>query len=617
MSSPIQLLQPFLSEPVRSSHSNLETSHFTSHAGPRDLSPSGYENLDYATDLPDFLNDHSLSFPIHDSHSFAGPLPDMLQTPFVGNTARMPYGHLRNISFEDTGYRQFTGGRGHSHSLSLALNLADPPEIPHSHSASTFLLLDLIPPLLLLVSNQLLADSPYSAAVSATTPGRRGISKSFSLSNMFATPSRVGHSPSVKVGKTPLKGHRRTRSKAVEAGSSNLLATIANMKSSTLNHIPYEEDTSINSNPFDTTLMSPRLDNLSDYDATPLTTPAKFFGSQSSQYFTPNTRPISHSTNFGGNLDPNDMIGLRPKYTQPFPSSQSQIIGLPRSETLDSMNVEEQDDDACKQLRKAKSFTTFQDPTTGTSRSSSMRNIRLDEYLASSPSKALDPPAHVRSQNNADSVDLLQSDLTSLRKNNKLSSYPASIDLASITRQETNLTPNCTSIGGPNSLLPTMANMRSAPVLPLSRGSQAHEESSIEQSSSASTPNQSYSTNLSSTNLRKNLKSDGTYAYPSASEIKKASTTREIANFAEKILNSDLKRPIVIQEDSKVVADPKKKHVCPLCFARFQRPEHVKRHLKSHSDEKPFECDFPDCDRRFNRKDNLKAHLKKIHKKVF
>lgn len=45
----------------------------------------------------------------------------------------------------------------------------------------------------------------------------------------------------------------------------------------------------------------------------------------------------------------------------------------------------------------------------------------------------------------------------------------------------------------------------------------------------------------------------------------------------------------------------------------FQRPEHVKRHLKSHSSEKPFECQMPNCGKRFNRKDNLKAHLKKIH----
>lgn len=62
--------------------------------------------------------------------------------------------------------------------------------------------------------------------------------------------------------------------------------------------------------------------------------------------------------------------------------------------------------------------------------------------------------------------------------------------------------------------------------------------------------------------------------------------------------------------------DPKKKHKCPICDLRFQRPEHVKRHMKSHLLEKPFVCDVGECGKRFNRKDNLKAHLKKIHGRV-
>lgn len=64
----------------------------------------------------------------------------------------------------------------------------------------------------------------------------------------------------------------------------------------------------------------------------------------------------------------------------------------------------------------------------------------------------------------------------------------------------------------------------------------------------------------------------------------------------------------------KMGKPPKKVHCCPLCNAAFQRPEHVKRHMRSHSSEKPFECDQPGCGKRFNRPDNLKAHLRKIHK---
>lgn len=58
---------------------------------------------------------------------------------------------------------------------------------------------------------------------------------------------------------------------------------------------------------------------------------------------------------------------------------------------------------------------------------------------------------------------------------------------------------------------------------------------------------------------------------------------------------------------------PKKLHPCPLCDVILQRPEHVKRHMNSHSSEKPFVCEEPDCGVRFNRKDNLRAHIRNIH----
>ncbi|KAI0462747.1 hypothetical protein LJB42_003548 [Komagataella kurtzmanii] len=63
----------------------------------------------------------------------------------------------------------------------------------------------------------------------------------------------------------------------------------------------------------------------------------------------------------------------------------------------------------------------------------------------------------------------------------------------------------------------------------------------------------------------------------------------------------------------EIEEEKKKKFSCPVCHARFQRPEHVKRHMRSHSSEKPFVCPEEGCGTRFNRKDNLKAHLKKIH----
>lgn len=50
---------------------------------------------------------------------------------------------------------------------------------------------------------------------------------------------------------------------------------------------------------------------------------------------------------------------------------------------------------------------------------------------------------------------------------------------------------------------------------------------------------------------------------------------------------------------------------CSYCKARFDRNEHLKRHIQSvHKKERPFVCEI--CKKDFSRSDNLRAHLK-IH----
>jgi predicted RNA-binding Zn-ribbon protein involved in translation (DUF1610 family) len=64
-----------------------------------------------------------------------------------------------------------------------------------------------------------------------------------------------------------------------------------------------------------------------------------------------------------------------------------------------------------------------------------------------------------------------------------------------------------------------------------------------------------------------------------------------------------------------IVNNKAREHVCPECGRAFQRVEHMRRHQRTHTNERPFVCPHQNCGRAFGRSDNLNVHLRSHEKK--
>ncbi|KAJ6596185.1 hypothetical protein DFH09DRAFT_905480 [Mycena vulgaris] len=53
-----------------------------------------------------------------------------------------------------------------------------------------------------------------------------------------------------------------------------------------------------------------------------------------------------------------------------------------------------------------------------------------------------------------------------------------------------------------------------------------------------------------------------------------------------------------------------KRHPCPSCGKRFNRPSSLRIHANTHTGATPFRCPHPGCGRAFNVKSNMNRHFR-------
>lgn len=82
----------------------------------------------------------------------------------------------------------------------------------------------------------------------------------------------------------------------------------------------------------------------------------------------------------------------------------------------------------------------------------------------------------------------------------------------------------------------------------------------------------------------------------------------EIGEYICPLCNEFYDRISLLDKHAREVHPGLKVHKCGVCGKDFNRPNHLKRHMTSHSADKPYSCDI--CTRSFSRRDHLHQHQK-------